>query len=230
MAAVLALVAREPSDTELVQHARQGDARALESLMRRHNRTLFRTARAILNDDAEAEDAVQEAYIQAFRALDGFRAESKFSTWIVRIVANQALMRRRRRVREAQVLPIDRENGEALMEGTADPAPGPEGEAMNAQMRRLLERRIADLPDLYREAFVLRAVEEMSVEETAEALGVPEATVRTRFFRARALLRAAFEQDIDFALGETFAFAGARCDRIVANVLARLAVPPPASG
>lgn len=211
---------KSSTDLELVQRIRAGDAAAMDLLMRRHNRTLYRTARAILRDDAEAEDAVQDAYLQAFRGIADFRGESSFSTWLVRIAANEALMRRRRLARRAQVIPIDHENGAARMEETvADHAAGPERETLNAEVRRLLERRIDSLPDLYRSVFMMRAVEEMSVEETATALGLPETTVRQRYFRARALLRGALEHEVDQALLEVFAFDGERCDRIVGNVL-----------
>ena len=214
---------RPPAEAELVERARAGDAAAIEVLVRRHNRLLFRTARAILRDDAEAEDVVQETYLRAFRALASFRGESSFSTWLTRIAANQALMRLRRATRADKVIPIDHHNGASLMEGVEDEAAGPERAAMGAEMRGLLERRIDALPDLYRAVFVMRAVEELSVEETAAALGLPEATVRTRFFRARALLRGALEHEIDFAMKDAFAFDGERCDRIVAGVLAGLA-------
>jgi RNA polymerase sigma-70 factor (ECF subfamily) len=195
----------------------------MEALMRRHNRTLYRTARAILRDDAEAEDAVQEAYIRAFRGLAGFRSDSSFSTWLVRIAANEALMRRRSSVRRAQVFPIEAAGQEPRFhEEVAMDSPGPERQAMNGELRRMLEARIDALPDLYRAVFVLRAVEEFSVEETAAVLGLPEATVRTRFFRARGLLRAALADEVDSAMEEVFGFAGVRCDRIVANVLAAI--------
>lgn len=209
------------ADTELVERILAGDARAMEALMRRHNRVMYRTARAILRDDAEAEDAVQDAYIHAYRALDKFRGESKLSTWLVRIAANEALMRRRRNVRLAEVVPID---------GTAEePEPemqtpsGPERDTLRSQMRHLLEARIDALPDSYRAVFMLRAVEEMSVEETAAALDIPEATVRTRHFRARSMLREALARDVDLTMEDAFGFDGARCDRIVAEVLKKLA-------
>jgi len=212
------------TDLELVARVRSGDRQAMEPLMRRHNRSLYRTARAILRDDTEAEDAVQDAYVQAFRNLEAFRGESAFSTWIVRIAANEALMRRRRNVRRSEVIPINHENGELLMDEIAqDDSAGPEQQASGAQLRRLLEKRIDALPDLYRAVFVMRAVEEMSVEETAAALDLPAATVRTRFFRARALMRNSIEQEVDQALLGTFSFDGERCDRIVAGVLAELA-------
>jgi RNA polymerase sigma-70 factor (ECF subfamily) len=203
-------------DPELIERTRAGDMRALEALMRRHNRTLYRTARAILRDDAEAEDAVQEAYLRAYRALDSFRGESKFSTWLVRIAANEALMRRRRNVRAAEVVPLD---GTIEIEGTIE-----SGEEQGDHMlRRLLEKRIDALPDGYRSVFVLRALEELTVEETSAALGIPEPTVRTRYFRARGLLRESLARDIDRTLEDAFAFAGERCDRIVARVMERIA-------
>ena len=213
------------TDLELIERVRSGDRRAVETLVRRYNRKLYRTCRAILRDDMEAEDAVQEAYIQALRGLDGFRGEASFSTWLVRIAANEALMRRRRLVRYAEVVPIDTEAGASAMEAVPDERPGPESEAMNAELRRTLESRIDQLPDLYRTVFMLRAVEEMTVEETAAALDLPEATVRTRYFRARALLRGGLERELDRALGEAFAFDGERCDRIVAAVLAAMPQP-----
>ncbi|MGH8670101.1 MAG: RNA polymerase sigma factor [Burkholderiales bacterium] len=217
--------ALEPvSDAELIEHTRAGDMRAMEALMRRHNRTLYRTARAILRDDAEAEDVVQEAYLKAYGALASFRGESKLSTWLVRITANEALMRRRKNSRTAVVVPMDAASGPAAQweEPMSDEA-GPERNAMGAEMRKLLESRIDALPDGYRAVFVLRALEELTVEETAAALQLPEATVRTRFFRARGLLRESLARDIDHSLEDAFGFAGARCDRIVAKVLERIA-------
>jgi RNA polymerase sigma-70 factor (ECF subfamily) len=211
------------SDTELIEAIRGGDLRALEALMRRHNRTLYRTARAILRDDAEAEDTVQEAYLKAYRALGSFRGESKLSTWLVRIVANEALMRRRRNARTAEVVPVDASAAED--QETKDPMTDqadPERDAMRGEMRKILEARIDALPDSYRAVFMLRALEELSVEETADALQIPQATVRTRFFRARGLLREALARDVDRSLEDAFGFAGARCDRIVAQVLERI--------
>jgi RNA polymerase sigma-70 factor (ECF subfamily) len=215
-------------DAELAARAGRGDTAAFEALMRRHNRTMFRTARAILRDDAEAEDALQEAYLQAYHALPGFRAESRFSTWMVRIVANEALMRLRKETRRAQIVPIQSADATPGLEELADPMNDhhrPEPSAERAEMRRLLERQIDALPDAYRTVFMLRAVEELPVEEVAAVLQIPEATVRTRFFRARSLLREALAQQIDLAYADAFAFAGERCDRIVAAVLARLAKP-----
>jgi RNA polymerase sigma-70 factor (ECF subfamily) len=212
-------------DSELGRRIAHGDIKAFEQLMRRHNRTLFRTARAILRDDADAEDALQEAYLQVYRSIGSFRGEAKLSTWLVRIVANEALAHRRNDARRAAIVPI-RGGGAAEHEFEAEAAmrdhDGPEDQAGRHEIRRVLEHKIDALPDGFRAVFVLRALEELSVEETAAALGIPEATVRTRFFRARSQLREALSQEIDLAFGDAFAFAGERCDRIVARVLAKL--------
>lgn len=211
-------------DAELAARAATGDAAAFEAIMRRHNRLLFRTARAILKNDQEAEDALQDAYLRAWKALATFRADAKLSTWLVRIVANEALGRLRRK--QADIIPLDAAmtapdpHIQAALTGAADERP--DGFAMRAQLRRLLEARIDLLPDAFRTVFMLRAVEELSVEEVAEVLGIPEATVRTRFFRARSLLREGLSRDVDMAIADAFSFDGERCDRIVASVLTRL--------
>ena len=213
------------TDGELALRAAAGDERAFETIMRRHNRLLFRAARSILKSDADTEDALQDAYLHAWHALSGFRGEAKLSTWLVRIVINEALGRLRRR--GALVIPLDAavdpqgRQPEAWMED--DPHRQPERIAMRNEMRRLMEARIDLLPDAFRSVFMLRAVEELSVEEVAVALGLPEPTVRTRLFRARGLLREGLSRDVDLALGDAFAFAGERCDRIVAGVRLRLA-------
>jgi RNA polymerase sigma-70 factor (ECF subfamily) len=212
-------------DAELAERAAGGDNRAFEAIMRRHNRLLFRTARSILRSDAESEDAVQEAYLRAWRALASFRADSKLSTWLVRIVINEALGRLRRR--SATVIPLEAtmDDCDAPPEDSiaGDEVQQPERIAMRGEIRRLMEARIDTLPEAFRTVFMLRAVEELSVEEVASALGLPDATVRTRFFRARGLLRDGLSRDVDVALGDAFAFDGARCDRVVAGVLSRLA-------
>ena len=219
----------ELPDTELARRVAEGDPTAFTALMRRHNQALYRAARAILKDDAEAEDAVQDAYLQAYRAIGGFRAEAKLSTWLMRIAVNEALARVRRRGRRAEVIRLDgdidavEETSEDAMHPT--PPERPEQGALRAETRRLLEQKIDALPDAFRAVFVLRALEELSVEETAVALAIPEATVRSRFFRARGLLREALAREIDSAFEDAFSFAGARCDRIVAGVLARLPIP-----
>ena len=215
--------AAEASDVELARRIAAGEPAAFETLMRRHNRTLFRTARAILRDDAEAEDALQEAYLQAYRGIGGFRGEARLSTWLARIVANEALMRLRKRARRAEIVPLQPGVPETDIDNVADNMDQtPERSAQRVEMRRLLEAEIDSLPDDYRVVFVLRAVEELSVEDTAEALRIPQATVRTRLFRARSLLREGLAAKIDLACEEAFTFAGERCDRIVAHVMRRI--------
>ena len=216
-------------DAELVRRVGQRDERAFELLMRRHNQMLYRIARAILRDAAEAEDAVQDAYLSAFRNIAGFRGGSRLSTWLARIVINESYALLRKRKRAGVVLPFSaqsdgwgaggRDAEEDAM--TATDTEQPDAAASRGEVRRLLERNIDALPDQFRTAFVLREVEEMSVEEAAACLGVPAATVRSRTFRARALLREAMAREVDVATVHAFGFAGERCDRIVAGVLAR---------
>lgn len=211
------------SEAELIARAAHGDGMAFEVIMRRHNQLLFRTARSILRNDAEAEDVVQESYLRAWRALGTFRAESRLSTWLVRIATNEALGRLRRKGAEvisleAAMMSSEPETRAAL---TDEPERGPEQAVLRSQIRKLMEARIDRLPAAFRTVFMLRAIEELSVEEVAQALEIPEATVRTRFFRARSLLRESLAQDMDSALGDAFSFDGARCDRIVSAVLAR---------
>lgn len=218
-------VSDQTSDVELAARASNGDELAFACIMRRHNRLLFRTARSILKSDDETEDALQEAYLRAWRALGSFRADAKLSTWLVRIVINESLGRLRRR--GAQVIPLNtamdvsEHETEPWMED--DPDKQPDRVAMRGEVRRLMEARIDMLPDAFRTVFMLRAVQELSVEEIAVVLEIPEATVRTRFFRARGLLREGLSRDVDLAVGDAFSFAGERCDRIVATVLATLA-------
>lgn len=212
------------ADAALAARAAAGDAQAFEAIMRRNNQLLFRTARSILKNDAEAEDAVQDAYLLAFRALDSFRAEARLSTWLVRIVANEAFGRLRRRGAEVVSLDTVTEPATSATEAFMDQHPEgqPERAAERKELRQLIEARIDLLPDAFRAVFVLRGVQELSVEETSVALGIPEETVRTRFFRARGLMRQGLSRDLDLAYGDAFAFAGERCDRIVAGVMARL--------
>lgn len=223
------LAVDDDSDAALRQRVVDGEQAAFAGLMRRYNRRLYRVARSILRDDAEAEDALQDAYIQAYRALPDFRGESSLATWLTRIVMNAALMRRRSSGRMAEVIEL---GAEAAMErpaeaGDCDAAGQPEQAAMHAQARGLIEAKIDRLPEVFRTVFILRAVEELSVEETGKLLDIPEATVRSRYFRARAMLREALARELDFALDHAFGFDGARCDRIVAKVMRRLSEEAP---
>jgi RNA polymerase sigma-70 factor (ECF subfamily) len=204
----------------IVRRIAAGDQAAFELLMRRHNRRLYRLARATLRNDAEAEDALQEAYLSAYRSIGQFRGESVLFTWLSRLVLNECKGRQRRYARRQNVIPMVNfgayEDADAMAVSDADP---PELEVARAEMRALLERKLDELPDAFRTVFVLRSVEEMSVEETAQCLGIPEATVRSRHFRARSLLRESLAHEIDLAERDLFEFGGARCDRVVAVVL-----------
>ena len=214
------------SDAELAARITRHDEAAFEALMRRHNGRLFRTARAILKDDAEAEDALQDAYLDAYRHMADFRGDSRLATWLTRIVVNQALMPVRRAKGSRNVIPLD--EWQEARSGSADPdmadekAESPASVTLRTEIRRLLERKIDELPLAFRTVFVLRDVDDLTVEETAAALSIPPATVRTRLFRARAMLRQALAQEMDAATIDVFSFDGERCDRIVERVLARI--------
>jgi RNA polymerase sigma-70 factor (ECF subfamily) len=214
------------SDSALAERIAGGDQLAFEAVMRKYNGKLFRIARSILRDDSDAEDVLQDAYLDAYRHIGDFRGGSELSTWLTRIVINQALMRVRKERRRSSIVPFR----SALVHETDGPevqvpdqqSESPSASVLRAETRRMLERRIDELPVAFRTVFIMREVEEMSVEETARCLSITPATVRTRLFRARALLRESLARDIDTATGDVFAFAGARCDRIVATVFARL--------
>ena len=214
------------ADVSLAGRLAAHDHAAFETLMRRHNTRLFRVARAILRDDRDAEDALQDAYLDAYQHIDRFRGESTLLTWLTRIVINQALMRVRKEKRQPAVVsfaaPARADSSErevTVPDESAEPA---SNAVLRAELRQILERRIDDLPLAFRTVFVMREVQEMSVEETAASLLIPPATVRSRLFRAKALLRESLAREVDAATLDVFSFDGARCDRIVANVIARL--------
>jgi RNA polymerase sigma factor (sigma-70 family) len=219
----------DDADVALARRIAAGDVAAFEGLMRQHNRRLYRLARAMLRDDAEAEDALQEAYLAAHRAAAAFRGEARLATWLSRLVTNECLGRMRKRARRENVFPIgsldaNEETEIGMSESPRNP-PGPDAALVRAQMRSLLERKLDDLPEIFRSVFVLRAVEELNVEETAQCLGIPEATVRTRYFRARSLLRESLALELDLAERDLYEFGGRHCDRVVAAVLARIGGP-----
>ena len=212
------LVETPTVDIGLARRIAAGDRVSFEFLMRRHNRRLYRLARATLRDDAEAEDALQEAYLAAYRGIDKFRGDSSLVTWLSRMVLNECLGRLRKGARRQNVIPMVASD-DLETAASADGHDGPDRLFVRAEIRAMLERKLDQLPEDFRTVFVLRAVEELSVEETADCLGIPEATVRSRHFRARSLLRESLAQDIDLAGEELFGFDGERCDRIVAGVL-----------
>jgi RNA polymerase sigma-70 factor (ECF subfamily) len=209
------------AEPDLAAFARAGDREAFRAIMQRCNQRLFRIARAVVRDDAEAEDVLQEAYTRAFAAIAGFRGEAGVATWLTRIVLNEAHGRLRGRrptveldeVETAQVLSFPGRNG----------AEDPEADAARAQIRRLLEHAVDDLPEPFRLVFILREVEELSVEETAAHLGIRPETVKTRLHRARRRLREALDTRLADVMVGAYPFLGARCERITEAVLRRLA-------
>jgi RNA polymerase sigma factor (sigma-70 family) len=210
----------EADELAIARRIASGDRAAFEWLMRHHNRRLYRLARSALRDDAEAEDALQDAYLSAYRSIGQFRGDASLATWLSRLVLNECLGRLRRNARRQNVIPIV--TSEDMDTTAADDRDFPDKALVRVEMRALIERKLDELPEDFRLVFVLRAVEELSVEEAAAVLGIPEATVRSRHFRARSLLRESLAREIDVAERDLFDFGGAHCDRIVAAVNARL--------
>jgi RNA polymerase sigma-70 factor (ECF subfamily) len=220
-------------DAELVRLALQRDGGAFRAIMQRHNRRLYRCARSIVRDDGEAEDIVQEAYVNAFSNLASFRGESSLATWLTRIALNEALgrVRRRRPTVELSTLDsVDRDQAQIIPFPLMPTNTDPERTAAQREIRRLLERAIDDLPELFRVVFVMRDIEDMSIEETAGFLGLRPATVKTRLHRARRLLRKALDEHLGATLTEAFPFDGMRCGRMTDAVLKRLELPLPPTG
>jgi RNA polymerase sigma-70 factor, ECF subfamily len=216
------------TDAELCTQARQGSERAYATIIRRHNGRLFRIARSILRNDAEAEDAVQDAYVRAFLNIGDLRDPGSLSGWLGRITANEALGRLRGRRRTvtldeiANMDPLGDEIGPAAAAG-AEPPRDPEAAVARKEVGTILESAIDRLPTHFRMVLVACAIEQMSVEEAASCFSLPVNTVKTRLHRARRLLRQSLGAEFAAALPELFSFGGARCDRITARVLARLA-------
>lgn len=212
-------------DASLVKRIQAGDRAAFESLMRRYNRRLYRLARATLRNDADADDALQNAYLLAYKSLHQFRGDASVATWLSRLVLNECLDRLRRNARRQKVLPMSGPT-EAINEVPDSGTDAPDQRLARDQVRALLGLKLDELPRDFRQVFVLRSVEELSVEETAGILGVPEATIRTRHLRARSLLREALAREFDLVEQDIFEFGGANCERMVARVVARLDADP----
>jgi RNA polymerase sigma-70 factor (ECF subfamily) len=215
-------------EPELVGFARSGDREAFRAIMTRCNQRLFRIARAVVRDEAEAEDVLQEAYTRAFAAIGEFRGEAGIATWLTRIVINEAhgRLRRRRPTVDLDALEAAQDvggGGQVLNFPNMAKSADPEADAARAQIRRLLERAVDDLPEPFRLVFILREVEELSVEETATHLGLKAQTVKTRLHRARRRLREALDAQLADVMVGAYPFLGARCARITEAVLKRLA-------
>jgi RNA polymerase sigma-70 factor (ECF subfamily) len=224
MTVIRALDYARLSEPEVVALARGGDREAFRAIMQRCNQRLFRIARAVVRDDAEAEDVLQEAYARAFAAFEGFRGEAGVATWLTRIVLNEAHGRLRKRISTVELEEV--EVAQACAEVLAFPgraaSPDPEADAARAQIRRLLERAVDELPEPFRLVFILREIEELSVDETATHLGLNPETVKTRLHRARRRLREALDAQLGEVLVGAYPFLGARCARITEAVLQRL--------
>jgi RNA polymerase sigma-70 factor (ECF subfamily) len=206
-------------DEQIVDRVLEGETALFEVLMRRHNERLYRAARAILRDEAEVEDVLQQAYVNAYTHLRQFDRRAQFLTWLTRIAIHEALARARRRSRLTEIDP-DRPTGSVMpaLTSTADP----ERLAFAHELGALIEAAVDRLPDGAREVFMLRTVEGMSTEEVATALDVSIAVVKTRLSRARAMLRRELASQADDAAANAFRFLRPRCDRVVAGVLARI--------
>jgi len=209
-----------PADADLVAAALAGDAGAFEGLMRRYNQRLYRLARSIVGEPAEAEDVVQETFVRAWTRLGTWEGRASFSTWLCKIAVHEALARARKSRRFA-ALP-DPEAAAAASPGPSRPAEDPERDAATGELRRTLEAAVDALPESLRAVFALREVEGLSTAETAEALGLSVPNVKVRLHRARAALRSDLERRMGAELRHVWAFAGRRCDRIVESVLERI--------
>ncbi len=207
-------------EAALAARAKSGDHEAFRTIMQRCNQRLFRVARAVVGNDDEAEDVLQESYLRAFAGIAAFRGEAGLLTWLTTITLNEARGRLRKRRPTVDLNEMDEMQARIIPFPGA--APNPEAEAARSEVRQLLEKAIDALPEDFRVVFMLREVEGCSVEETAAQLKLKPQTVKTRLFRARRLLREAMERKFLTSMGQVFPFMGARCTRIADRVLERL--------
>lgn len=209
------------SDEEIVGRVREGETALYEIIVRRYNQRLYRVARAILRDDSEAEDVMQDAYVRAFQHLDQFEGRAPFSTWLTRIAVHEALARLRVRQR-AQPFDEQGENGEIVM-AISEKSPDPEQETSRLEVARLLEEELLHLPEQYRAVLMLRDVEGLSTAETAVTLGLTEENVKVRLHRGRSMMRRSLTKRMGAHAREAFPFMGTRCDRVTSAVMKRIA-------
>lgn len=210
-------------DRSLAGRVAGGDRVAFELIMRRYNRRLYRLARAVLGSDSEAKDALQEAYLCAYRSIGQFRGEAALSTWLSRLVLNESNARLRRSARRENIVPMINAGVDMDDFGGADEGEAPEGAVAREQIRQVLEHKVGQLPEIFRLVFVMRSIEELEVQEIADTLSISPETVRSRHFRARGMLREALARELDLAEGDLYQFGGQHCDAIVEWVSARLA-------
>ena len=209
-------------EADLVRRALARDAEAFRTIMQRYNRRLYRIARSVLRNGSDAEDAVQEAYVSAYTHLASYRGESSLAAWLSRITMNEALGRLRQRRPTVDLATLESTRTEAEIIPFPLSNDDPERTMAQRQILQLVERATDDLPDVYRLVFVTRVIEGMSVEETAELLGIKPETVKTRLHRARLLVREQLDKQIGPVLMDAFPFAGRRCERMTAAVIKRL--------
>jgi RNA polymerase sigma-70 factor (ECF subfamily) len=209
------------TDEEVVNRVRAGETALYEVIMRRYNQRLYRIARAILRNDAEAEDVMQDAYVRAYTHLGQFAARSPFSSWLTRIAVNEALARRRSS-KQQQEVDATEFDGEISMQSLYKSA-DPEQDASGAQLRDFLEQAVLDLPEQYRTVVMLRDIEELSTAETADALDLTVENVKIRLHRGHGMIRNWLFERIGAKAKEAFPFMGVRCDRVVQEVFARIA-------
>jgi RNA polymerase sigma-70 factor (ECF subfamily) len=202
-------------DTEIVRRVRNGEHALFEILMRRHNQRVYRAARAVVKEESEAEDVMQQAYINAFMHLDQFEERAQFSTWLTRIALNEAFARRKK-------MRIDNEE---LMDTHESPLADPERLAYGQELNRVLEEAVDALPESYRTVFMLREIEGLSTSETGAGLGIGEEAVKTRLHRARAMVRRAVTTRIGASTAAAFQFPAVRCDRVVLAVMRKVLGP-----
>jgi len=217
-------VASTLSDSEVVRRVRDGESALFEILMRRHNQRMYRVARSVVKNEDEVEDVMQQAYLSAFTHLHQFEERAQFSTWMTRITLNEAFARRRTLQRSASVAAAGRpESGQdhgAYSDTIRASQPDPERQAFAGELRKVLEDAVDALPDTYRTVFVLREIEGLSTAETADGLGLAEEAVKTRLYRARAMIRRAVTVRLGSVAAGAFEFRAPRCDRLVARALA----------
>lgn len=212
-------------ELELVAHARRGESGAFGAIMQRCNQPLFRVARAIMSDESEAEDVVQESYFKAFKAVATFRGDSRLLTWLTRITINEArgrLRSRRRTVELAEVEAAQKEGSLVIPFRGTHVMESPEAEVARTQIRTLIENAVDELPEPFRLVFVLRDIQDYSVDETAALLEIKAETVKTRLFRARRQLRVQLNEVLSSTAQDAFPFLGQRCERLIHKVIVRL--------
>jgi RNA polymerase sigma-70 factor (ECF subfamily) len=210
------------SDSDIVQRVKAGDRALFEILMRRHNQQVYRAARAIVKDESEVEDVMQQAYINAYLHLDQFEERSQFSTWLTRIAVNEALGRRQKTTAARLITERLEEERGTVVDTFTSSQPSPEHQAYARELQRVLEQAVDELPDTYRSVFMLRDIEGLSTSETGEGLGLGEEAVKTRLHRARAMIRRSVSSRIGAVAAGAFHFQAPRCDRVVAYVLEHL--------